>query len=594
MENSAYINDSREGAKAKRDIEEIASIVVDSAFQLQKHFDTALESPDGIKKLRELILTLAMQGKLVKQDPNDQPASELLKEIQAEKERLIKEGKIKKQKELPPIKPEEVPYKVPEGWVWTRNEEVVTLLGDGLHGTPNYDDNGDCYFINGNNLNDGKIEIKENTKRISEQEYFKHKKQLTNRTVFVSINGTIGNVAFYNNEKVILGKSACYFNLCSNISKEYIKKVLNSKYFIEYAFAEATGSTIKNVSLKTMREFLIPLPPLAEQKRIVAKIDELMALCDKLEAQRNARNDKRLAVHTAAIHQLLEPSQSSPLRDFAASRDFLFSHFDPLYSVKENVAELKKAILTLAMQGKLVKQDPREQPASELLKEIQAEKERVIKEGKIKKQKELPPIKPEEVPYAVPEGWEWVRLGEIGETQTGGTPKAANSHHYGSDVPFIKPGDIIDGEIISYQNDGLSYEGAEDLGRIAKSDSVLMVCIGTIGKCARIDRSVAFNQQINSISPYIPMGEYTRRALQSRYFQKLAWALSSSTTLAILNKGKWENILFPLPPLAEQKRIVAKIDELMALCDKLENQIDQATTKQTTLFDAVLASCAGV
>jgi len=151
-------------------------------------------------------------------------------------------------------------------WVWVRLGTVVTLLGDGIHGTPAYDDSGEYFFINGNNLADGKIEIKENTKAISLEEYQKHKKKLTSRTVFVSINGTIGNVAFYNNEKVILGKSACYFNLFDKIDKFFIKKLINSKYFLNYAFSSATGSTIKNVSLKAMREFLFPLPPLRRTK----------------------------------------------------------------------------------------------------------------------------------------------------------------------------------------------------------------------------------------------------------------------------------------------------------------------------------------
>ena len=142
-----------------------------------------------------------------------------MKEIEGEKKRLIKDGEIKKLELLPQIKFEKIPFVIPMSWVWVRLGTVVTLLGDGIHGTPAYDDSGEYFFINGNNLADGKIEIKENTKAISLEEYQKHKKKLTSRTVFVSINGTIGNVAFYNNEKVILGKSACYFNLFDKIDK---------------------------------------------------------------------------------------------------------------------------------------------------------------------------------------------------------------------------------------------------------------------------------------------------------------------------------------------------------------------------------------
>lgn len=170
-----------------------------------------------------------------------------------------------------------------EGWEDKSLKELTTLLGDGLHGTPKYTIEGDYYFINGNNLSNGVVEFKENTKRVSIDEYNKHKKKLTNRTVFVSINGTLGNVAFYNGEKIILGKSACYFNLKEGVDKNFIKYVLSSPYFLNYAHKEATGATIKNVSLKTMREFIVPLPSLKEQQAIVHKFDALSTETKRLE-----------------------------------------------------------------------------------------------------------------------------------------------------------------------------------------------------------------------------------------------------------------------------------------------------------------------
>lgn len=168
---------------------------------------------------------------------------------------------------------------------WEKKElrELTTILGDGLHGTPKYTIDGEYYFINGNNLNDGKIEFKENTKRVNVDEFNKYKKNLTDRTVLVSINGTLGNVAFYNGEKIILGKSACYFNIKESVDKGFVKYVLSSPYFINYAHREATGATIKNVSLKSMREFKVPLPPLKEQETIVRQLDALRAETQKLE-----------------------------------------------------------------------------------------------------------------------------------------------------------------------------------------------------------------------------------------------------------------------------------------------------------------------
>jgi type I restriction enzyme S subunit len=170
---------------------------------------------------------------------------------------------------------------LPKGWKLVKLEEIVSILGDGLHGTPKYSETGEYFFINGNNLSDGKILIKENTKRVTISEYEKYKKPLNDKTILVSINGTLGNVAFYNKEKVILGKSACYFNVKEEVDKSYIRLLLTGQRFLNYAHNSSTGSTIQNVSLKSMREFNIPLPPKPTQQAIVSKIEELFSELDK-------------------------------------------------------------------------------------------------------------------------------------------------------------------------------------------------------------------------------------------------------------------------------------------------------------------------
>ena len=237
---------------------------------------------------KKAILQEAVQGKLVPQIATEGNAKDLLEEIKKEKAKVA--GKASstsfasktRAKEFPPITDDEIPFDIPENWCWCRLGDIISILGDGIHGTPNYDISGNYYFVNGNNLNNGKIEIKPDTKKVNQSEYEKYKKELNNNTVFVSINGTLGNVAFYENEKIILGKSACYFNLIKNEMKSFIYWLIKTKYFLDYANEEATGTTIKNVSLATMRSFPIPLPPLAEQKRIVAAIEKLLPLCEKL------------------------------------------------------------------------------------------------------------------------------------------------------------------------------------------------------------------------------------------------------------------------------------------------------------------------
>jgi len=250
-------------------------------------YDVAYSEVEELNKkfpedMQNSILQYAIQGKLVEQREEDGKAEDLYKQIQEEKQKMIKEGKIKKTKVLPEITEDEIPFDIPENWKWVRLNDIVSILGDGIHGTPVYNDIGSYYFINGNNLNNGAIEIKDNTKKVDEEQFIKHKRELNESTVLVSINGTIGNVAFYTGEKVILGKSACYFNLMIEDFKYYLYWVIKTKYFLDYAIKRATGTTIKNVSLAAMKEFVIPLPPLPEQKRIVEKIEELLPYAKQL------------------------------------------------------------------------------------------------------------------------------------------------------------------------------------------------------------------------------------------------------------------------------------------------------------------------
>ena len=225
----------------------IVSKIEELFSELEKGVEELKKSLDQLKVYRQSVLKWAFEGRFTNEN--------------------VKEGEL------------------PEGWEWKSLKELTTILGDGLHGTPKYDENGDCFFINGNNLVNGRIEIKSNTKKISYDEYLKHKKPLNDKTVFVSINGTLGNVAFYNNEKVALGKSACYFNLIDTINKYFVKYIIQSQRFINYALNSATGSTIPNVSLKSMREFQIPVPVIEEQHQIVQEIESRLSVADKMEEQ---------------------------------------------------------------------------------------------------------------------------------------------------------------------------------------------------------------------------------------------------------------------------------------------------------------------
>ena len=261
-------------------IEELLPYVDCYAAAYEKLEQFNAKFPEDMKKS---ILQYAIQGKLVEQRPEEGTGEELYRQIQYEKQRLIKEGKIKKEKPLPEIAEDEIPFDIPESWKWVRLSEIISVLGDGIHGTPVFDEMGDYYFVNGNNLAKGHIVFKADTKKVSFDEYEKHKKPLDENTILISINGTIGNYAFYAGEPIILGKSACYFSVLTGVDKEYVRHLINTKFFMDYAVKEATQTTIKNVSLKAMRMLPVPLPPLAEQKRIVAKLEEILPLCERLK-----------------------------------------------------------------------------------------------------------------------------------------------------------------------------------------------------------------------------------------------------------------------------------------------------------------------
>ena len=559
---------------------------------LERHFDIALKSPDGIKKLRELILSLAMQGKLVPQDASDQPASELLKEIDAEKKKLIKEGKIKKQEPLPPIKPEEIPYKAPTGWEWVRLGELLRKYGAGstpLGGQKVYQTCGIMFLRSQNVWNDGlKIDDVARIDKSTHEKMSGTKVEVND--ILLNITGaSIGrsSIFLFGKEEANVSQHVAILRTIDTSLVPFLHLCVISPYFQKTIMDKQVGVSREGLSMAKLKEFYVPLPPLAEQKRIVAKIDQLMALCDKLEAERDARNKKRVTLHAAAMDRLLSATDEAA---FAASWEFITRNFSDLYSVPENVAELKKAILQLAVMGKLVAQDPRDQPASELLKEIEAEKKGLIKEGKIKKQEPLPPIKPEEIPYEVPEGWEWVRLDALGLTQTGTTPPKKEPENFGDFIPFVGPGDMKNSEI-NYQNEGLSEVGINK-GRLIPANSIMMVCIGgSIGKLAVNEFDVTCNQQINTITPY-KRNEYKFLywVMQSEMFQNQVVSQASGSATPIINKQKWSSICVPFAPLTEQKRIVAKVDQLMELCNSLEQQLQDSTRKQTAILEALLAT----
>ena len=592
---------------------------------LERHFDTAFAAPDGIKKLRELILALAMQGKLVAQEPQDQPASVLLKEIEAEKRRLVKAGKIKTPKPLSEITPEEVPYELPDGWEWVRLGGIGVIGSSSRVHQKDWRERGIPFYRAREIVKLSRYGFVDNDLFIAEELY----ESLTaggltpmSGDLMITGVGTIGVPYIVKEDDRFYFKDASVliFKNHFGIFPFYLLQFFMSPFWNSSIHKESMGTTVHTLTIVRANETLIPLPPLAEQRRIVAKIDQLMARCDELEKLRAEREQKRLTVHTAALVQLLEASSSSfPRRresspsepldprlcggdrlgreggvSFARARQFLARHFGELYSVKENVAELRKAILQLAVMGKLVPQAPQDQPASALLQEIKVEKRRLVQAGKIKAPKPLPEIRPEEVPYALPKGWEWVRLGKVGAFERGRSKhRPRNDKRLFTDgtYPFVQTGDVskakqTNNEITtcgSYYNEyGLQQSRLWEQGTLCITIAANIAETGFLGMDACIpDSVVAFLSLDESLSKFVKVFIDVAKEDLEHY--------APSTAQKNINLGIINELTFPLPPLSEQHRIVAKIDQLMALCDELDKQIAAATGQQTALLNAVMA-----
>lgn len=484
------------------------------------------------EQLKASILQYAIQGKLVEQRAEEGTGEELFQEIERKREVLIKEKIIKKDKRTNSIiNFQEVPFDIPENWMWVTLGSILNKLTDGTHKTPKYTSTG-VKFVSVKDMSNGFLSL-ENTKYISEEEH----KELYARCnpekgdLILSKVGTTGVPAIVDTTEpfsLFVSVALLKFN-CKCIDVEFLYYMLMSPLVQAQATENTRGVGNKNWVLDAIASTMVVLPPLVEQKRIVAKIEELLPLVDR---------------YATAYEKLEQFNAKFP-------------------------EDMKKSILQYAIQGELVEQRPEEGTGEELYQQIQTEKQRLTKEGKIKKEKPLPEIAEDEIPFDIPESWKWVRLSTIGITQTGNTPSKSHPEYIGIDIPFITPGDILNGQIC-YSNQALSLLGKE-VARVCCAGSIMQVCIGgSIGKAAITYREVAFNQQINVVSPIACLSEYLFAVMQSAYFTTSMKERAGGTATPIINRGLWDSLLIPLPPLAEQRRIVAKLEEILPLCERLK------------------------
>ena len=473
------------------------------------------------EQLRASILQYAIEGKLVKQNPSDAPASKLLKKIENEKVELIKEGKIKRSRKLPVITDDEKPFDIPDNWEWVRLNDISQQIGDIDHKMPTKVNFKSIPYISPKDFTPTGIDY-QNAKQIDEKSFLQlSKKFKPQKGDFIFPRyGTIGKIREIDVDfPLLVSYSCCVIRPSLNVERKYVYYGLQSKVIKDEINRYINKSTQPNVGLKSIQSFIFPLPPLEEQKRIVAKIKKLMPLVD----------------------------------EYAESYNRL-QKIDNEFEDK-----LKQSVLQYAMEGKLVKQNLSDEPASELIKKIENEKAELVKEGKIKKSKKLPAITDDEKPFDIPNSWEWVRLESISILKNGKTPKKQDISFKGK-YPYFKVRDMNNNRI--YMKNVKNYVGDKYKKQLMPKDTIIFPKNGGAVLTAK-KRILVENSLVDlNTSGIIP--------LSPTYYKYIFYLFSSldirnyvkGTALPTIDSKKLKATPVPLPPLKEQKRIVAKIQKL--------------------------------
>ncbi|BDA56950.1 restriction endonuclease subunit S [Raoultella ornithinolytica] len=546
----------------------------------------------GIKKLRELILELAVRGKLVPQDPNDEPASELLKRIAAEKAELVKQGKIKKPKPLPEISEEEKPFELPEGWEWMQISEIGHDWGQK---TPDED----FTYIDVGSINKEYGIIEEPSILSAKDAPSRARKIVQKGTVIYStIRPYLLNIAIIESvfsPEPIASTAFAIIHPYTAMNANFIYYYLRSPVFINYVESCQTGVAYPAINDKQFFSGIIAVPPSSEQVRITKKIIELMSLCDQLEQHSLTSLD----THQQLVETLLTTLTDSQNADELAENWARISeHFDTLFTTEASIDALKQTILQLAVMGKLVPQDPNDEPASELLKRIAQEKAQLVKDGKMKKQKPLPPISDEEKPFELPYGWEWRRLGELIESiDAGWSPACSSEPAAPGKWGVLKTTAVQSLEYREYENKSLPENKSPRPQLEVKAGDILITRAGPKNRVG-ISCLVEKTRENLMISDKIIRFHLISEDISAKY---ISLCLNYGVTSLYLENSKSgmaesqmnisQDILkmapVAIPTTHEQLKIIDKINEMMDYFIILKNQIQSAKQTQLHLADAL-------
>ena len=547
----------------------------------------------GIKKLRELILELAVRGKLVSQDPSDEPASVLLERIACEKARLVKEKKIKKPKALPEIGEEEKQFELPSTWSWVRLNDIADY-----NGRPNIEPEnikGDVWLLD---LED----IEKDTSKLLYRALYEERESKSNKSTFKCGDVLYGKLRPYLNKVIIADlDGVCTTEIVPIVPSDglhpaYLKYLLKSPAFQSYVNSLMYGVKMPRLGTEDAIKSIHPLPPLAEQHRIVAKVDELMALCDHLEL----RSESQLAAHQTLVETLLATlTDSGDADELAQNWARLSTHFDTLFTTEASIDALKQTILQLAVMGKLVPQDPCDEPASALLERIAAEKALLIKEKKIKKEKPLPAISEEEKPFELPKGWEWCRLNDLAlSSEAGWSPQCEANPRENKNWGVLKVSAVTWGTFKPDENKALpnslepkpEYEVQSGDFLISRANTAELVARAVVvpddvPPCLMMsDKIIRFKFSKSILADYINL--VNNCAFSRAYYAKVAGGTSSS--MKNVSRVQIQNLVIALPPMIESRAIIKKINKLMALCDQLQSRLQTSQQTQLALAEALV------
>lgn len=557
---------------------------------LLQQFDLLATAPGGVAQLRELILTLAVQGKLVPQNPADEPASALLKRIRAEKDRLIAAGKIKRDKPLAAIAEDEQPFELPVGWEWVRWAEIAMKIGDIDHKMPLEVKDGIPYVSPRDFYGLNEIDF-DGAKKIAYSDYLSLATKIRPELgdLIYPRYGTIGVVRRVKEEREFLASYSCAVIkvLRGFVEPDYQYLFSVSMCAKEQAASATNKTTQPNVGLKSIQDFLFPLPPLPEQARIVARVEELMRVCDALEA-----TGQRQAAHH---RQLVQTLLGDLTADSHTAWQRVAAHFDTLLDRPSAVDALEQTILQLAVRGQLVPQDPTDEPASQLLKRIRTEKDRLIAEGKIKRDKPLAPIE-EEQPFELPVGWEWVRMGTlVNASEAGWSPTCVGSPRRPGHWGVLKVSAVSWGAFDAMANKELPPELSSKPEYEVKDGDFLLSRANTAELVARsvvvgkAEPKLMLSDKIIRLDVSSQVNRVFLNICNNADHAREHYAARASGTSSSMKNVSREVVLatpIPLPPLPEQARIVARVAHLRRLCAELRQRLAQSQTTQGRLAQA--------